>query len=69
MTELKPCPFCGGEAELRRNGSISDIFTDNGRSPMYFVICKECHCQSPSYRKEHKDKCVEAWNRHFTQEK
>ena len=59
--ELKPCPHCGGEAEL--------TFTnDNNRMP--FVRCKygsmlnpPCYsCQYPWNHKTVKD-AVEAWNR------
>lgn len=34
MEELKPCPFCGGEAELR--------FFNNGPSFSYRVECLNC---------------------------
>ena len=35
--ELKPCPFCGGEAV---------IHVDDGAS----VICIRCGCRTPSFR-------------------
>lgn len=53
--KLKPCPFCGGEAELKINHCAS------------YVECKECEAStdhildSPMYCA--KDKAIEAWNR------
>ena len=47
MTELKPCPFCGGEATLDRH----DIFCDCGvkmEIPMY-VMGKESIDGFPTY--------------------
>ena len=35
MIELKPCPFCGGEAQIERQGS---------RSFSTIYSCKECGC-------------------------
>ena len=32
--KLKPCPFCGGEAEIKKCGIICD--------EAYVVVCKEC---------------------------
>ena len=59
MTELKPCPFCGGEAEL--SGGCFD-----GESTSY-VMCKKCASQgefffvSPKYASA--EKAIKAWNR------
>lgn len=33
MAELKPCPFCGGEAILRKDGNRN-----------VWVECKSCFC-------------------------
>ena len=52
-TELKPCPFCGGEAFVYCSGSSS-----NGE--FMEIICKECHCQTPRLRD---NKAIKAWNR------
>ena len=48
--ELKPCPFCGGEA-----------IVDGCDDTLWIVICKECN-SSIGY-KETKEEAVEAWNR------
>ena len=53
MAELKPCPFCGGEAFIYYSGSPS-----NGSFAE--VICRECKCQTLRLRG---DKAIEAWNR------
>lgn len=55
MAELKPCPFCGGEAKLDRATHSS------------LVYCKECRAStklidfSPEYASD--EKAIEAWNR------
>lgn len=39
--ELKPCPFCGGEAGKR-------LDEDN---PKYWsVMCNKCHCKTSGYQ-------------------
>lgn len=59
--KLKPCPFCGGEAELTYT-------SDNSHKP--FVQCKygvflkpKCvACQYP-WRHDSEEEAIEAWNR------
>lgn len=48
MSELKPCPFCGGKAKLLG-------FT------RFWVQCEPCGAQTPLYVFE--DAAEEAWNR------
>lgn len=51
MAELKPCPFCGGKAEI-------NIFLSN-----YCVTCTEClGCIFPAKGQKEKE-AIEAWNR------
>lgn len=48
--ELKPCPFCGGEATL----------TKNEKSSIFYVFCKECLRYGVG--DEISKKAVEYWN-------
>lgn len=48
--ELKPCPFCGGEARLY----------NPLESTMHFVYCNNCSAQG---RGNTKAEAIEAWNR------
>lgn len=54
--ELKPCPFCGGEAELVEH---------NGDLIFYSVSCKNENCFAGAVDVRHfgKETLVEAWNR------
>ena len=46
--KLKPCPFCGGEAEL--------VSTNHGR----FVRCKMCKTMVKAY--DTNEEAIAAWN-------
>ena len=62
MAELKPCPFCGGEAETR-------TFTMGRfkKRKFVYVECSVCgNRTSVDYETHHVEK---AWNRRFTDEK
>ena len=50
MTELKSCPFCGGEAELENNG----IFAR--------VLCPHCEIHQTDYFPECEKEAIAAWN-------
>lgn len=51
MTELKPCPFCGGEAEIL----VSDI------ADRAVIYCRGCDAQIQI--KPNKQEAIEAWNK------
>lgn len=59
--ELKPCPFCDGEAYINY-----ETMTDEQRIYWAQILCKKCHCRSAgnwsnSYANAEK-KEIEAWN-------
>ena len=58
MAELKPCPFCGGEAGLFEVKGIDNDLLG------YMVGCTEDHCEiRPSITKSlDKDGVINAWN-------
>ena len=77
MPELKPCPFCGGEAKLTK---LSVSY--NAGYPIYngialVVKCGNCGCFSPykrgtihgNFRQNEEDKAIEAWNRRASDER
>lgn len=60
MEDLKPCPFCGSKAILRK------VATGRNRSGYeYYVRCGNIHC--PVYvntcNRDTEDEAVEIWNR------
>ena len=42
MQKLKPCPFCGGEAEMCRRKFFS---LPSGKMPYFRVRCKSIKCR------------------------
>ena len=54
MNELKPCPFCGGKAEIKADPMIGEIF--------YTVRCSVCHARV-HYANVDKQKKIDEWNR------
>ena len=57
MSDLKPCPFCGGEAKMYR------YYPPFGRRSRVTVRCTICRCNSGEWGR--KDKAIEAWNRRW----
>ena len=53
MTDLKPCPFCGSEAEMKHE--VSPEFGD-----IYNVQCECLRAQTQLYRTE--AEAIAAWN-------
>lgn len=50
MKELKPCPFCGGEAQVHKNGG--NLF--------FRILCFTCWTSTGNYHT--KKEAIEAWN-------
>lgn len=55
MSELKPCPFCGGEGCLQEH-----IFF--GYTNTYGVVCLDCCVETKQFFRT-EEEAVEAWNR------
>lgn len=55
MDELKPCPFCGGEAVVTKH---HNRFTE-----WYLCSCKKCHISQTGSEYGFRFEAVEAWNR------
>ena len=54
MSDLKPCPFCGGEAELKR------VERTILGTEYFSVICTTCHCQTAG--NQDVEKSIAVWN-------
>ena len=59
MAELKPCPFCGGEADMTKRKTAIATF--------YRVFCANYDCKVKPSAPERwiKDDAIEAWNRRY----
>lgn len=55
MAELKPCPFCGGNATV-----VEHIYY--GFQNKYGVVCLECYAETGQFMCS-KDLAEDAWNR------
>ena len=65
MTELKPCPFCGGHARLFRIGHQNGTAFDD-----WGIECVKCGAMPWAFsvyqfedQAEIHEKCAERWNR------
>ena len=55
MTDLKPCPFCGGEGVVQRREY-------KGYMETFGVVCFDCCAETrPFYNTE--EEAIKAWNR------
>ena len=61
MAELKPCPFCGGEAFVDIH-SYWEIETQGFTDRTYGVVCGDCHMQTRQFFYT-ENEAIEAWNR------
>ena len=50
--KLKPCPFCGGEAELRGTSKLLSLF---------WFSCRSCFAET--YGAYSEEEAIEQWNR------
>ena len=56
-SDLRPCPFCGGNAELK-------TYRDKLRGDTFAAMCQKTDCPGRTYRKRATIKAaIEAWNR------
>jgi hypothetical protein len=61
-TELKPCPFCGGQPTWR----TTKIRMDQNGNPYQndILLCAKPHCDvKPRIESNIKQKALEAWNK------
>ena len=58
MSELKPCPFCGGEAD----SPVATAFTRDGTGYEFYVQCDKC-CAKADFFYNTPDEATAAWNR------
>lgn len=58
---LKPCPFCGGQASVQ-------MMFHSMLSNEYFVKCKKCGAETERYYKGRYG-AVKAWNRRYEEER
>lgn len=54
MTELRKCPFCGGEARIERTDCIGSI-------NYHYGYCIQCGARTDEYAT--KKGAIEAWNK------
>lgn len=62
--KLKPCPFCGGKADVDSYYSNNGFFDEPTK--IYKVFCQDCLCQTDE--EYIKDKAIESWNRRTNDE-
>lgn len=57
MSDLKLCPFCGGDARVQKVNAIVGV--------KFTVCCGNCYCMGheTTYLVSTREKAVEAWNK------
>lgn len=55
--ELKPCPFCGGEAYIENYDPYDGY---QGDLSLWRIKCRKCKVE---IERREKEKCAAAWNR------
>lgn len=48
--KLKPCPFCGGEADYRTMGNC------------VYIVCTKCGCNTQTFHYKERQEAIKAWN-------
>lgn len=59
--ELKPCPYCGGEAMIANN---KKLIAPDDDDVTYWGKCKNGDCGHTLYPESSYAKAVAAWNNH-----
>lgn len=75
ITELLPCPFCGGQANKKqKHGSVPSLCIADGKTEViykeyceYIVDCKDCGASVSSFISM--DKAIEKWNKRIKTKK
>jgi Lar family restriction alleviation protein len=62
-TKLKPCPFCGGKAELKKRKFPDDTAFDG------YLYCVVCQCGYQVATRESEEYIIDYWNRRATDER
>ena len=50
--ELKPCPICGGKAEIKsKKTKIYSVISNrlNGTNQDFYVLCPKCHIKTKKF--------------------
>ena len=60
MTELKPCPFCGGNAKIHTD------YSEKNAAYYVYLQCAKCYARSKTIKSnmqiEENNEAVAAWN-------
>ena len=62
MTELKPCPFCGGEAIIVNEATRKNVYEEAIKGTA--TGCRNCGCQMFNRNRE---LAIKAWNKRVPQ--